>query len=446
MFERGYRVGVAVSGGADSVCLLHVLRELAPEWNLHLSVLHLDHQLRGAESRADAAFTAELAARYGYPFHLRRVEVAAETGNLEQAARHARYGFFREMLESGGLDRVALGHTRSDQAETVLFRFLRGAGTAGLAGIRPVAAGMVRPLIVVERSEVEAWLRGRGIEWREDSTNRDPVFARNRIRHHLLPQLTREWNPALGRTLADTAEWALGEEAYWETEIDTLTAGMLEAAYGGIVLDLVWFRAQPLAVARRVVRRAIERVKGDLRSIDFGHVEAILEMAAAREGSGRLQVPGVDVMRSFDALRMAPPGGSSLDPRDYSHILPVPGSVELPGNTRIVAEIIDYKATSEVFDSVYNGGVECLDWGSVPRELMVRNWRPGDQYRPVGYSGDVKLKFLFQEARIPLWERRHWPVVTGGEAILWVKRFGPASACAARGDSKLLLTIRQVAE
>src|SRR5579864_954304 len=224
MFQTGQRVGVAVSGGADSVCLLHVLVELGPRWNLRLSVLHLNHQLRGEESREDARFVAELAARLGLPFYLGEADVgriARKSGdNLEQAARNERSRFFLDYLRSGAADRIALGHTRSDQAETVLFRFLRGSGSAGLAGIRPVTTdGFVRPLLNVDRANIEQYLRERNITWREDSTNLSLDFARNRIRRELLPMLEREWNPAIAETLAHTAEWAREEEAYWEAEI-----------------------------------------------------------------------------------------------------------------------------------------------------------------------------------------------------------------------------------
>jgi tRNA(Ile)-lysidine synthase len=237
MFEPAQQVGVAVSGGADSVCLLHVLLELAPRWDLRLSVLHLDHGLRGEESRQDAEFVRGLADRLGLALFLRETPVAQSPDNLEQAARQARLAFFRETIAGGAVQRVATGHTRSDQAETVLFRFLRGSGTAGLAGIRPVTSeGIVRPLIEVERSEVRQFLVDRGIAWREDSTNSSFQFARNRIRHELLPQIAREWNPAIGETLANTADWALAEEAWWEAEIDRLARQHFTVTDGAILL------------------------------------------------------------------------------------------------------------------------------------------------------------------------------------------------------------------
>ena len=281
MFEPGQKVAVAVSGGADSVCLLYALLELAHRWNLQLEVAHVDHGLRGEESRGDAEFVRGLAAELGLPYLPREIRVRDEPGNLEANAREARRSFFRELIAAGEADRVATGHTRSDQAETVLFRFLRGSGTAGLAGILPATPeGLVRPLIDVERSEARMWLGERGIRWREDSTNASPEFARNRIRHFLLPELTREWNPALTHTLARMAEWARDEEVYWRGEIDAVAAGLLRMKRGAVLFETGPLLQMPPAAARRLVRRALELAKGDLRAIGFDHVEAILGLAA----------------------------------------------------------------------------------------------------------------------------------------------------------------------
>jgi tRNA(Ile)-lysidine synthase len=450
MFEPDQRAGVAVSGGADSVCLLHVLRELALRWNLSLTVLHLDHNLRGDESRADAEFVARLAARLGLPFELGHADVAAlrrETGdNLEQAARHARLRFFRGFLEAGRFDRIALGHTLSDQAETVLFRFLRGAATAGLSGIRPTTGdGLVRPLIEIERAGVEQYLRARGIGWREDSTNSSLAFARNRIRHELLPQLTRDWNPALAETLAHTAEWAQAEEQYWNAEIARMSEGHLLLQPPAVLLRAAALTGLPLAAARRLVRHAAEIVKGNLHGIGFEHLSAVLDLAGAAEGHGRVQLPGIDVFRSFDWLRLAPPGTDSLENRNYRFALPVPGKVQLPGqNCVIQAELVNPETEPRPLSSVYNEDVECLDWSRISGLLEVRNWRPGDQYQPANRPGAEKIKDLFQQARIPLWERRHWPIITSGETIIWARRFGPAAGFAAPTGVTPILAIREI--
>ena len=445
MFQPAQQVGVAVSGGADSVCLLYVLLELAPRWDLHLSVLHLDHGLRGEESRQDAEFVRGLADRLGLPFTPRETAVAQSPDNLEQAARQARLAFFRETIAGGGVQRVATGHTRSDQAETVLFRFLRGSGSAGLAGIRPVTSeGIVRPLIEVERSEVRQFLLERGIAWREDSTNSSLQFARNRIRHELLPQIAREWNPAIGETLANTADWALAEEAWWDAEIDRLASRHLTTSNDAILLHAGLLATLPLAVARRLVRRAMEAAKGDLRGIDFGHIRSVMDLARSTEGHGRLQAPGLDIFRSFEWLRFGRPGAGGLETRNYRLTLAVPGTVRVPGSSLAISlELIDKSGPSVSPDWVYTSWVGGLDWQRLSGSLELRNWRPGDQYQPVGYSGQEKIKTLFQQARIPLWERRHWPVVTDGSMIVWARRFGPAAGLVAEQDAKVILKIRE---
>ena len=446
MFGPGMHVGVAVSGGADSACRLHALLEVGPRWNLRLSVLHLNHRLRGQESDRDEEFVREMAARAGLPILVgswdRRDAVSL---NLEEAARDARLAFFAEAMASGAVERVAVGHTRGDQAETVLFRFLRGAGTAGLSGIRPAAStGIVRPLIALDRDEVEAFLRERSIAWREDSSNLSPAFARNRIRHSLLPQLAREWNPAIAETLANTADWALAEEAYWEGEIDRLAAERFRESGGAVVLRADALAALPLAVARRLVRRAMERVKGGLRGIGFLHIEAVLDLAAGGEGHGRLQAPGLDIFRSFDWLRVARSGSETPENRNYCFPAPVPGRVALPGaDSAILLELIETTGTSGSLESVYNSGVSGLDLESLIGALEIRNWRPGDRIQPIGKAAEEKIKTLFQEARIPLWERRHWPVLVCGSSIVWTRRFGPDARFAAGPGARLALVIRE---
>ena len=447
MFEPGQSVGVAVSGGADSVCLLHALLELAPKWDLHLNVLHLNHQLRGEESQQDAEFVRELAARLGLPFLIRGADIACSSDNLEQAARLARLAFFSEKLAAGVVARVALGHTRSDQAETVLFRFLRGSGTAGLAGIRPVTSqGIVRPLIEIDRGQVKQFLRDRGIAWREDSSNATLQFARNRIRHQLLPHLASVWNPAIVQTLAHTADWALAEEAYWETEMDRLAAEHFTESQGAVCVRVDTLAALPLAAGRRLVRRAMERVKSNLRGVDFGHIAAVLELASAAAGSGRVQAPGLDICRSFEWLRFSPAGVSHHLGSGYRLPAVIPGIVPVPGTSLAFSlELIEKAETSEGSNNVYNSEVGCLDWQRLSGSLELRSWRPGDQYQPAGSTGKEKIKTLFQQARIPLWERRHWPVLTDGTSIVWARLFGPAAEFAASARSSLILKIREMA-
>jgi tRNA(Ile)-lysidine synthase len=441
MATPGTRLGVAVSGGADSVCLLHALREIG-DWPL--TVLHLNHKLRGEESDTDAEFVRALASGLGLPAVIREADVAGAGGNLEQAGREARRTFFREVIAAGMADRVALGHTRSDQAETVLYRFLRGAGSAGLAGIRPVTPdGLIRPLIEITREEVEAFLRGRAMVWREDSTNTSRAFARNRIRHDLLPQLAREWNPAIDETLATTAEWALAEETFWDAEISRLASGRLIENDGAVLLRVDSLSDLPMAAARRLLRRAMKGVKGDLRGVDFRHVDAVLELASLPQGRGRRQAAGVEVRRSFEWLRFSradEPGAGS-----YRIDVSPPASVTIPGaGSALCFEVIDMPGVTGSPETIYNEGAGWLDWCSVSGRLELRNWQPGDQYQPLASAGPKKLKALFQQARIPAWERRRWPILTDGASILWTRRFGPASRFAANAATRTVLVVREI--
>lgn len=440
MLSRGSRLGVAVSGGADSVCLLHVLHELGHA----ASVLHVNHNLRGAESDADEQFVRDLAARLNLPVCV--LNQCPPEGNIEQEARRTRYNFFAMQIAAGICDAVATGHTLDDQAETVLYRFARGAGTAGLSGILPVTStGIIRPLIELRRAEIREWLTARNIPWREDSSNLTEDFARNRIRLRHLPELAASLNPALPERLASTAEWARAEEAYWTAELVRLEPRYLLRNDSVIRISIGPFRELPVAVQRRLLRRAVEHTRGSLRSVDFQHVEAIRGMMATREGSGRIQLPGLDVYRSFDWLRLAPLGFDQRLPRDFAARLAVPGRTEISGRQlTIEMELVNGAG-------VYNDGVQALDWDRCTGSLLtqgwtLRNWRPGDQYQPLGQSGSQKIKTLFQESRVPLWERRGWPVVEGsGTTILWSRKFGVASSFAAGPESRKILVIREVA-
>jgi tRNA(Ile)-lysidine synthase len=457
MVERvahyGYRrIGVAVSGGADSVFLLHAMRELG----LAVAVFHVNHGLRGAESERDEEFVRLLALQFGLPVHV--LAAPLTTGNIEQEARRVRYDFFAQQQAAGTCDAVATGHTLDDQAETVLYRFLRGAGTAGLSGIRPAtASGVVRPLIDLRREEIRRWLTDRNIQWREDGSNQNPDFLRNRIRLQHLPELSASLNPSLADVLASTAVWAQGEEDYWAAELDRLKPLYLNEKPETILISTKPFLELPVAVQRRLLRRGIERVRGSLRAIDFQHVERIRAMMATREGSGRMQLPDLDIYRSFDWLRLAPVGIDSRLERDFETPLLIPGRTELiERQLTIDMELV-------VNSDVYNGDVQALDWerctGSLSSQglrlngLRLRNWRPGDQYQPQGRIAAEKIKTLFQEYRVPLWERRTWPVISTdstnaglAESIVWSRRFGVASRFAAGPDSRKVLRIQEVVE
>jgi tRNA(Ile)-lysidine synthase len=440
------RVGAAVSGGADSVFLLHFLAERG----LAAAVLHVNHKLRGAESDRDEQFVRELAASLKLAVFV--IEAPVESGNIEQQARAARYAFFKSQIEAGLCDSVATGHTKDDQAETVLGRFLRGAGTAGLAGIRPqTAERIIRPLLEMRRNEIRASLRQRGIDWREDASNSDTTFLRNRLRHEIIPALGVV-NPSVTDVLASTATWAQDEEDYWYSELAPLESRLVIRNGEACLLRTGDLIALPAAIQRRLIRLIILRVRGTLRSIDFRHTEAIRCLAHQSEGSGRIQLPDLDIYRSFDWLRMAPPGFDSRLERDFALPALVPGWIDIPERgIHLQVEQRPVKSVTST-DDVYNeevyarGEVYLLDAAKCAGPLVLRNWRPGDRLHPAGRSGAEKIKTLFQENRIPLWERRNWPVIVRDQSIIWTRRFGAASDFAAGAESCQILSVRECRE
>ncbi|HVZ60795.1 MAG TPA: tRNA lysidine(34) synthetase TilS, partial [Terriglobales bacterium] len=306
MLHPGDRVGVAVSAGADSVALLHILLALRSELGITLSVVHFNHRIRGGEADLDQDFVSALARTLDVEFHCSSADTPAHAAEsrlgLEAAARDLRYQYFRHLLSSGAVHRIATAHTRDDQAETVLLRFLRGSGTRGLAGIYPVLIpgidssaanpahppAIVRPLLQAGRDELRLYLKDLGQSWREDASNTELKFTRNRIRHALIPVLERDYNPALQQVLAESAEVARAEEQFWTQETARQMNVLLctppqsaslstptPPAPPPLALRLDLLRLQPLALQRRLVRAAAESLRLHL---DFHHVEQILSL------------------------------------------------------------------------------------------------------------------------------------------------------------------------
>jgi tRNA(Ile)-lysidine synthase len=454
MLARGQRVLAAVSGGPDSVCLLEVLATLAGRLGFTLAgIAHFNHKLRGEESEQDERLVEALATRHGIQFY--RSEGLASRGNLEQEARRARQKFFRSLIREGKADRIALGHTRDDQAETVLLRLMRGSGLTGLAGVLPVTRdGFVRPLLDSTRAEVEDFLRAQGVHWRQDRSNFDPRFTRNRVRHDLLPKLRSDYNPQISESLAQLAELAHDEEALWTNEVAKVAGGLVLQSPFGVEVRAEKLASLPRALGRRLVRHAIGLAKGNLRRIEFQHVEKVLALSSSPHGTGAARLPGVTVVRSLDWLRLF--AGHSvlrIDPIPVE----VPGYYPLPhSNTYITLEVAERKdslSLNQDRNPYVTLEVE-LCWKRVHGPLELRGWRTGDAYRPQGRSRVYSMRELFQEFRIPSWRRSSWPILlcsslngSGSQAeILWARGFGGAHGLLADADAGPVLRISEKQE
>jgi tRNA(Ile)-lysidine synthase len=411
MIPAGTRLAVAVSGGADSVFLLHYLTSRGVG---ALSVAHVNHGLRAVESDNDEAFVRELAGQFRLPFHLHRM--GKPVGNVEQFCRRERQRFFAHLRVNGLADRIATGHTATDQAETILMRLLRGAGTTGLRGILPVTEEcVIRPLLASGRGEIRNWLRERGLPWREDASNESHDFLRNRVRATAMPML-RELDPNVDRALGRIAGLAAADEDYWRHEAATALDRCGATSGEAWVIDRREFARLHPALRSRVIREALRRVRGDLRRLDLLDIEKVTGIALSGAGEGAVDLPGAFARRSMDWLRIeraAPPAVP------FDTELPVPGAV-IAGTWRIETCLGPRQGYTE-------GEITPLAWDRLRPPLRLRTWQAGDRIQTEGMSREKRVKELFAGARVPSWERRLWPMITDSEGIVWMHRFGASA-------------------
>jgi tRNA(Ile)-lysidine synthase len=433
MLAGGETVLAAVSGGADSVALLHLLVGLAEAWRLRLHVLHVDHQLRIDSSR-DADFVRELGTRLGVPVDVATVTVDSR-GSLEAEARAVRYAALEAGAARVGAHRVALGHTADDQAETVLMRFLEGAGVRGLAGIPPVRGPFIRPLIDLHRAALQAELRRTALPWVEDPTNRDPKFLRNRIRHELLPLLADSYSPQIARTLTRVSALARDTVAALDrtAEIELERLGAFGA--GGVTLPLPSLRALPRQVAAEVLRRAAERLGGraSLRAWSHRGLKRTLALPPPRRP---FKLGGVTIEVSGALARLALAPLPALAERPVG----VPGRTELPEiGLALEARLVGAEAYTVPRDPAR----VAFDADELPGPLTVRAPRRGERFVPFG-GAERRLKTLLIDAKVPRWDRGRVPVVEAGGVIVWVGNLRRGAAARVTGRTQWVLELALV--
>jgi tRNA(Ile)-lysidine synthase len=444
LFAPGDRVCVAVSGGADSTALLRTLLARREELGIVLSVLHVEHGLRGQASVDDAAFACALAERLNLPCEVVRVDtpqrMTDHKESVETAARNLRYQVFRGVLAAGKADKVATAHTLDDQAETVLMKLLRGAWTEGLSGIHPElhlesdtgrsgqnghASGKtcVRPFLGVQRTQIEAYLRAIGQPWRRDASNDSLAHTRNRIRHELLPHL-REFNPQIDFILAHMAANARAEEQHWQAELDRLLPLLLlpgkptrgggrsvSTSNGSSDVSIETTRLLELdpALQRRVLRAAAEKAGATL---DFDATERLLAMMTPMENARgkrmRLELAGgVCVERTARELRFGRSSARSFSAA-CTYELPVPGAVDAP-------------AFHARFTATWPAELPAANVAVQLPCAHVRAWKPGDRVELQHSRGPKKVKEILSRMRIAAEDRAAWPVVTWQGNIIWMR-------------------------
>jgi tRNA(Ile)-lysidine synthase len=435
MLAAGDSVLIAVSGGPDSVTLAHVLHTLAADYRLRMAIAHLNHCLRGKDADRDAEFAAQIARQLDLPFYgekkdVRQFQHSAHL-SLEEAARKLRYGFFDEICARYGFNKIAVGHHSNDNAELVLMNLLRGSGPLGLSGIAPVRDGnIIRPLIRLKRSEIDDYIAERKLAFVTDASNSDLSFRRNRIRHHLIPELEKTYNPAIIETLNRLAAIMRDEDLWVENVLQQDVDNCISVTGPGTVsIDLDRFEGLAAALRRRILRKAILSAKKDLRRITLAHIDAVLALADKSPQTGCLDLPdGIRVVVKAAELKInkrqsnGRPGadgscGSTVI--DYRYTISAPGTwfIREAGATIKLAEI-DVGDLPDFNTAGKNLAFLDMDRLQVP--LVVRNVRPGDRFSPLGLSGTQKVKKYFIDHKIPGPQRRLCPLLLSAGKIVWI--------------------------
>lgn len=435
MLQPGDVVLVAVSGGPDSVALAEILATLAPQLSLRIGIAYLNHGLRPQACQREAELVAALASKLAAPFFTRKEDVEdyrqRHKLGLEEAARRVRYQFYNDIAGKNGFNKIALGHQRNDNAELVLMFLLRGSGPLGLGGIPPVRAGkIVRPLINVDRSDILDYLAAKKVAYLWDASNADLKFMRNRIRHQLMPTLKASYNPRIIATLNRLAAVMRSEHNWIEDVVKPIFENtVIFSQADRIGLSLPRMAQLPVAARRRLIRKAILSLKGDLRRIRFSHVQAAVDLAAKGSGPASLNLPGGLLIRR-DRQRLVVTKAAKMQRRagvkpnqpcslNYEYQVFPPGHVFIKETgVRLVFSEMDIKQLPDIRRAGQQAAF--FDMKKLRYPLSVRNPRPGDRFSPLGVPGTQKLKKFFSDHKVQPQERLCCPLLLSEDKIIWV--------------------------
>lgn len=420
LFAPGDRVLVAVSGGPDSLCLMHILWTERERRGLgEVEAAHLDHGLRGDESAGESAWVAAWCQERGIPCHVGRADVASlareRKRSKQEAARAARYAFLEETAAHRGANKIATGHTQDDQVETVLMNVLRGTGLDGLRGIPARRGPFVRPLLDVSRTEIEAYCTANGLEPRRDPSNlSSDAYTRNRVRLELLPQLARDYNPVVAGALLRLSNIARRDLDYLQTQADTALAEVTqERSAFRLVLDRPALTGLHPALLRHVLRSALSSLRGTGEGLTYSHIEQVCQAVAAPAPHAF----GLNLPCPFCTVHIA---GATLTLTLASLSVPFAAvSVPLPVPGTAMLSDTDWTVCAS-FDAFPEGIMLDADAIST-KTLTLRNWRQGDRIDPLGMGGrHKKISDIFTDAKVPQVERGRVPIVADAGGIVWV--------------------------
>jgi len=435
MLAGGEHVLVAVSGGPDSVALLLSLCRLAPALHLTLTVAHLNHGIRGEEATADEEFVRQLSARLNLPYISERIEIKelaqSERRNLEELAREKRYEFLKRTAHEVGAGKIAVGHTMNDQAETALFRFIRGSGIEGLSAIHPIMDGIIiRPLLECSRDSILEYLAIEQVGYCEDSTNSDLHYSRNRLRREVVPLLERRFNPQLIPTLAREAFLAREIWSFVESHARSVFAEIHSRKGASISLRIADIRETHPALQKEIIRLGIRECLGSLLSIGSVHIRSVLDLFDGAQSGAQVQLPhGGTVLRQFDEILIL--NTPIVQENAFAYDFAIPGRCLVPEfQAEFTAEFspvpnFDLLRTTLSTQAFFEASV-------LPAKLSIRSRMPGDRY---GGAGHRKVKKMLIDNKIPVSARSALPMVVCGDKVIWVPGFRPAGEFEVKPDS-----------
>jgi tRNA(Ile)-lysidine synthase len=431
LIESGGKLVLAVSGGADSVCLLYILSRLSRQLDIDLHIAHLNHQLRGIESDADARYVSRLAKRLGIPATVESRDVKAYRQkyklSLEEAAREVRYGFLAEVASRLGTKRVATGHTADDKIETILMHLIRGSGTRGMRGLLPVSPWssgnksltIIRPLLELSREDTTGYCRRHNLKPRIDASNLSPEPLRNRIRHELLPEL-QKYNPRIAEALLRTARIATDDLEYIENTALKAQEGIISKKQDEVVIHKNKFLSLPAALQRQLLRTSVASLLGGLKDIEAGHIEDIIK-ALDKPAGKVIGLPfGLNFTIEYDRYVLSPDAGKlcPFPEPENEFLLKIPGKTKTSG-WEIEATVMD-ASPGDSYEKKADGFTAFFDYEKTGKNIYIRRRFPGDQFQPLGMEQPKKLNVFMIDARIPRTWRHRIPVVCAGNSIIWV--------------------------
>lgn len=458
MLSFNDRVLIGISGGPDSVTLLNVLLSFKKRYNLSFFIAHLDHMLRGKESDEDVNFVKNMAQELDLPCEVKSYDLTKiarkEHLTLEEAARKYRYKFYLETAKKFKTSKIALGHNADDQVETVLMRFLRGSGLEGLMGIPPVRGKIIRPLIECSREEIEEYCKENKIEYRVDSSNKEVVYFRNKIRLELLPLLFKDYNKNIKDVMLRLRNIISEVSAYLNQETELLFKEVVRRENPEmVIINLKKFTSLPLALKRRIIRKSIEVVKGNLYSISFRHNNEILKLTEYQLGEKEIYLPDNLMAKKIYNKMMIYKKGISKDQiveisTPWKYDILIPGKTELKSlGIKVEIKILN---SADIKSSLYftkkkskEEFLEFIDYNKVNLPLKLRNRRSGDRFYPLKMKGLKKVKDFFIDNKIPKGYRDLIPILVDSEdKIIWIMGMRLDNRVKINSDTKKVLCIK----